>query len=59
MLFAAVYPGVRDPGKFDSYIHYSPPILPCWIFSLFLEGFYNSVTLPQGKETIDLCGIGY
>jgi hypothetical protein len=44
MLFAPVYPGVRDPGEFGSYIHYSPPTLPCRLF-FSLEGLYNALAL--------------
>jgi hypothetical protein len=45
MLFTAVDPGVRDQGKFGSYVHYSPPTLPCRLFFLLLEGVYNAVAL--------------
>jgi hypothetical protein len=45
MLFTPVDPGVWDQGKFGSDIHYSPPSLPCRLFYLFLEEFYNAVAL--------------
>jgi hypothetical protein len=53
MLFAPVDPGVRDEGKFGTYVHYSPPTLSCRLFPLFLEGFYNAVALIKFGKPID------
>jgi hypothetical protein len=53
MFFAAVYPGVRDLGKFGSYVHYSPPSRPYRLFSFFLEGVYNTVALDKNVVDID------
>jgi hypothetical protein len=54
MLFATVDPGVRNPGKFGSYVQYSPPPFPGRLFSPFLEGFYNAVALACDRLGIDV-----
>jgi hypothetical protein len=53
MLFTPIDPGVRDQGEFGTQVPYSPPTLPCRLFALFLEGFYNAVALTEATRAVD------